>query len=382
MQGALSNFFTSVLFYERSYVMKQAWMFLLIFAMSFLNAVELEIWVVQDTAKDALKPAISAFEKDFPEHKVLVLVDEKEHIVQKAQMLKEKGADIVVWGHDIIGKCIADDFVVPVEMKEDLKETLVPESVDAVMSEEKYWGYPRNLEFISLMYRKDKVDEKDLQGDFAQLVAKYPCSWDITNWYFTFPFFGKGFTSCESVLKGIQGEQFKKNTKDFASLLPYLPKDANADTTEAGFISGKYAIMVSGPWTHAKIKANGVDFGVIPLSNFTLGGDGLRPFLGVQTFLLNRYRNNWDLAKLLIEKYILNPENQVASYAIDPRIPSTKKALEELGISKIEGIPMPKNPSTFVMWDIMEKFLKALVKDGISEKIFDDAENKLKLSDK
>ena len=59
---------------------------------------------------------------------------------------------------------------------------------------------------------------------------------------------------------------------------------------------------VHGPWDWANLRKSGVDFALSPVPG--VGGNPGRPFVGVQTALLNRSTPNADLAVQFLEKYV------------------------------------------------------------------------------
>lgn len=375
--------------------MKKVAIFLVIlFFLNILDSetIDIAIWVSSAPESNALQGSIQAFQEDFPNYKVKVSV-EGENLINKAQVTKEKAADLLLWSHDTLGKSAADGLILPIKMSDKMREFFLPEAIQAVTLDGQVWGFPVNIENNSIIYRKDKLSKEDLEildilkkgnsplfaGDFFELVKKYPTSWDLKNFYFTFAILAKGYGNIEEFIVAVkkQEPQFVQNCKDFLSLLQYIHKGSDYNTTETGFMSGKYAISINGPWSHPNLENAKIPFGVIPLSFFKMGGQALKPFLGIRVFYINKHRKNADICKLFLENYVLPAEAQVAAYRFNPRTPASKEAIKTLGLSQVEGIPMPNNPKSAAIWDIMSSFLQHLIEKGLSKELLEETANKL-----
>jgi maltose/maltodextrin transport system substrate-binding protein len=89
------------------------------------------------------------------------------------------------------------------------------------------------------------------------------------------------------------------------------------------------AMMINGPWDWANLRKSGVDFALAPIPG--VGGNPGRPYVGVQTALLNRSTPNTDLAVEFLEKYVCTVNGMKAMDADSPLcVPALKVLCDEM----------------------------------------------------
>jgi arabinogalactan oligomer/maltooligosaccharide transport system substrate-binding protein len=117
--------------------------------------------------------------------------------------------------------------------------------------------------------------------------------------------------------------------------------------------------MISGPWSVAKAKEAGINYGIAPLPSLT-GGGAMRPFLGVQMFYVSSKAKNAALAQEFVTNYIPRKDVQLALFEVGKRPPALKEAYAEVAASDpdvkawyeagLDGSPMPNIPAMNSVW--------------------------------
>ena len=138
---------------------------------------------------------------------------------------------------------------------------------------------------------------------------------------------------------------------------------------EGKFAAGKVGMIIDGPWAVANFKAKGVNFGVSGLPQFSKGNP-MKPFMGVQGFLVNSKSKNtaaaWDLVKYLSQHMQLSMFkaagrvpvlNSVANLKLVKSNPVTQAVIASANL----GEPMPNIPAMSVVWQPMANALQTLV---------------------
>ncbi len=103
-------------------------------------------------------------------------------------------------------------------------------------------------------------------------------------------------------------------------------QDALFDTKAAPF-------MISGPWSVAKAKEAGINYGIAPLPSLT-GGGAMQPFLGVQMFYVSSKAKNATLAQEFVTNYIPRKDVQLALFEVGKRPPALKEAYDQVAATR------------------------------------------------
>jgi maltose/maltodextrin transport system substrate-binding protein len=358
---------------------------------------ELLIWISDNRAYHALGDLGKAFEKDIG---VPVKVETQEQITDKFQAAAQtgKGPDIFFWAHDRIGEWADAGLIKPLEIKDDFKAGFIPMSWDAVTHDKQIWGYPISLEAISLIYNKKFVTGKpptqlsELAAFSKELKAKSPnviaIMWDYNTPYFSWPFLASA--GAYSFKKTADGYDLKDIGVDNAGALQGLqaivdlmkegamPKGATQAVMDQKMSSGQLAMMINGPWDWANLRKSGIDFGLAPIPG--VGGNPGRPFVGVQTAMLNRSTPNTDLAVQFLEKYVCTLDGLKAMDADAPLgVPALKSLADEMAaknpLIKVtyencqNGDVMPNIPQMGKFWGSMQAAFEIATNGGASPQV-------------
>ena len=367
---------------------------------------ELLIWVSDNRGFRSWVELGKKFEQEMG---VPVKVETQEQITEKFQAAAQggKGPDIFLWAHDRIGEWADAGLLKPLEIKEDFKTALIPMSWDAVTHNKQTWGYPLALECVSLIYNKKLVTGKppaqlsEYPAFAEELKAKDPkliaIMWDYKTPYFGFPFLAAAgaytFRRTEGGYDvkdiGVDNAGAIEGLKAIVDLINagVLPKGSNQSVGEQKLATGELATMVNGPWAWANIRKSGVDFDLAPLPG--VAGNPGKPFVGVQTAMINRSSPNADFAMQLLEKYICTKEGLKTIDADAPLgVPAVKALADEMSAkdplikgtyeNALNGVVMPNIPQMGKLWTSMKAaFETATNGDATPEAALRDARKNL-----
>jgi maltose/maltodextrin transport system substrate-binding protein len=358
---------------------------------------ELLIWISDNRAYHALGDLGKAFEKDVG---VPVKVETQEKITEKFQAAAQggKGPDVFFWAQDRIGEWADAGLIKPLEVKDDFKAGFLPMSWDAVTHNKQIWGYPISLEAVSLIYNKKFVTGKpptqlsELPTFNKELKEKNPkviaIMWDYNTPYFSWPFLASA--GAYSFKKTQNGYDLKDIGIDSPGALQGLqaivdlikqgvmPKGATQAVMDQKMSSGELAMMINGPWDWVNLRKSGIDFALAPIPG--VGGNPGRPFVGVQTAMLNRSTPNVDLATQFLEKYVCTVDGLKAMDADAPLgVPALKSLCDEMAaknpLIKVtyencrNGEVMPNIPQMGKFWSSMGAAFEIATNGGATPQV-------------
>lgn len=255
-------------------------------------------------------------------------------------VLVSKGAVVPIFPEEL--GPLADEL-----LKEPLKSNIIHDTL---------FGLPDQTTCIVLFYRKDLykkygVDNPPATWDEFVTVAKklthpdegvYGFAMHNSLWW-TFPFifsFGGGFLSPD--LKkclfdepgAIAGFKFKVDLyrKYKVEAGAWRP---GAITPDIGFRNGKYAMMLSGPWSIGSLIEENIDFGIAPLPEGPAGSHSILG--GTNIAILNPKKKE---AALKFLKYLLSPEVQAFWANELGQIPVNVKAFPMVDTLKHPYLPV------------------------------------------
>jgi maltose/maltodextrin transport system substrate-binding protein len=343
---------------------------------------ELLLWVSDNRGFRSWVELGKKFEQEMG---VPVRVETQEGITEKFQAAAQggKGPDIFMWAHDRIGEWADGGLLKPLEIKEDFKAAFIPMSWDAVTHNQQTWGYPLALECVSLIYNKKLVNGKppaqlsEYPAFAKELKAKDPklmaIMWDYKTPYFGFPFlasagaytFGRTESGYDVKDIGVDNAGAIEGLKAIVDLINagVLPRGSNQSVGEQKLATGELATMVNGPWAWANIRKSGVDFDLAPLPG--VAGNPGKPFVGVQTAMINRSSPNADFAVQFLEKYICTTDGLRAIDADAPLgVPAVKALADEMSAkdplikgtyeNALNGVVMPNIPQMGKVWSSLK----------------------------
>lgn len=340
----------------------------------------LEIWTSSEPVKKAIDSATAGFSAEYGT-KVNVTVLSKDLTSQfKTAALAGKGPDIFAWAHDVIGDLAESGLIEPIILSPELKKSFIPVALNAYTYKGQVYGYPYDLEAVAMVYNKKLISK--LPATMEEVVAyaekvkaqnngTYGFLYDIGNFFFSFPFLSAGggyiFKESQGSLNvsdiGLANAGAVSGLEFMTSLVKkgVVPESTDRSNAFSLMKEGKLAMMIDGPWAISDLKSSGIDFGIAPIP--TLKGSAPRPFVGAHGFIIRRSSKNKDLAKILVEEYLVSKKGIMAIYQADPRGPARQDVLEELAKNNAHlaafvksaqnGVPMPNVPAMGAVWGAM-----------------------------
>lgn len=334
---------------------------------------KLLIWLGTNRDDAAVRTIAEKFTADLGVDVTVEVVDPDLPLKFQQAAATGDGPDIVMWPHDRFGEWAQAGLISPVDPSDAIKASALESAWDAVSFGGQIWGYPVFVEAIGLIYNKDLVPTppatfEEINKDTAG--GKTAIMWDYNNTYFTMPLLmangGYAFQkNAEGNYDGkdtgvnnegsIKGGTALKNLIDSGT----MPKGVDGGVVDASFAKGDVGIIINGPWSWANYEQAGINFGVAPLPS--VEGQPSKPFIGVGALAINAASPNKDLAKELIENYLLTDEG-VAAWNANGMLGATAniKAGESSSANvqatlanAAVGIPMPSNPEMGAFWSAM-----------------------------
>lgn len=337
----------------------------------------LNIWTSSENVRKAILAQTVAFEKEF---KVKVVVDvlNKDLTTQfKTAAISGKGPDVLCWAHDVVGELAESGLIEPLNIPTSLKKQFLSVALNAFTYKSRVYGYPYDIEAVALIYNKKWV--KSVPNSLEALVADavqiqkankdvYGLLFDINNLFFTFPILSSNggyiFKSNQGTLDvsdvGLNNSGAIRSGEFLRSLVEkrVVPPSTDRNIAFNKMKSGQLAYTIDGPWSLTDLRKTKVKYGIAPIPPL-FGGES-RPFVGAHGFIVRRSSKNKELAKELIERYLVSKEGIVRLYKEDPRGPSRQDALAELSQNNSDlrnfmesakvGIPMPNVPEMGSVW--------------------------------
>jgi maltose/maltodextrin transport system substrate-binding protein len=353
---------------------------------NFAFANEVEIWTSNENIKIALEKLVPQFERDF-KAKVQVTVLNKDLTSQfKTAAMSGKGPDILCWAHDVVGELASSGLIEPIILDPEISSQIIPVALKAYTFQNKLYGYPYDLESVALIYNKDLLAY--VPNSLEELISKHSeykakeknvFLYDFTNFFFSFPILsaaggyifkdtGAGLNVKDIGLsnKGaITGATF---IRDLAAK-GIIPSSTERSIAFDKMIKGLLAATIDGPWAINDLKKAKINYGVAPIPS--LAGHTPRPFVGTHGFMIRRSSKNKELAKELVEGYFMTKKGIRSIYEADPRGPSRKDVIAEIGntnadlkafmLSAQNGLPMPNVPQMGSVWGAAGSALKLIV---------------------
>jgi maltose/maltodextrin transport system substrate-binding protein len=301
-----------------------------------------------------------------------------------------QGPDILMEPHDRLGS-----FAVPGLLASAPKNLLSaaerkdynPASLAAFSYSGKLYGLPWALETYFMFYNKDLVKTPPTTWGGVITTAKkltsgdqYGFLWDTTNFYYDYAFMaGYGGYVFKHTSSGLDPKQLgiatpgsikgMKLIQDLTNYYKLTPATTNTDVMEGKFAAGKVGMIIDGPWAVANFKAKNVNFGVAGLPQFS-PGHPMKPFMGVQGFLVNSKSKNvavaWDLVKYLSQHMQLSMFKAAGRVPVLASVARTKvvqsnPVTQAVLASARLGEAMPNIPAMSVVWQPMANALQTLV---------------------
>ncbi|ALW88829.1 maltose ABC transporter substrate-binding protein [Deinococcus arenae] len=242
----------------------------------------------------------------------------------------------------------------------------------------KLYGLPMFAESVALVYNKKLVPAAPITWtDFLKAAKKntnasagrYGFLTDLSNAYMNYGFFSAYgsyvFGDASGTLDihdiGLNNSGASKalalmNDLRFKDRL--VPAGMTGDKVKAAFLSGKAAMIVTGPWDMGDIKKAGINYGIAAFPTPPGATGKWSPFVGVQGVVLNAYGTQKPAAAAFAEGLVTSVA-QLSFNQAGGRIPvnlgvrvrlSSNPIVAGFGRVISTGTPMPNIPEMGQVW--------------------------------
>jgi maltose-binding protein MalE len=321
-----------------------------------------------------------------------------------------RGPDVMLAPHDWIGEFAEKGFIAPIPghiFSGEERAEFLDKSIEAVTHGGMIWGYPCMLESIVLIYNNDMIPDPPTSWEELIERAKQLTDADTDGFryphvdpYYSFPFFsgygGYVFGEDDNVQDiglatpgAIEGAQFIQDMVHEHEILP-LDTTLNPYVVRDSFYAEEVAMIIDGPWTFARLREIGMDYGVTTLPMLP-NGEYPRTFVGVQVCLVNTESKSL-VDSMRLAEYLSSPESQLRLHEAGWRIPTrhgvlaqveNKPEVRAVSEQAENGILMPKIPEMDSVWspwvDALKLIVRGEVLSGVSvETALEDAVSAIK----
>ncbi len=376
----------------------------------------LTLWTSSENVARAIEQLTPAFEKEF-HTKVEVNILNKDLTTQfKTAAIAGKGPDIFCWANDVIGELASSGLIEPIHLSPKQRAEFLKTALDSFTYNGELYGYPYDIESVALIINKDLLPQAPTSME--QLLAwskdyqksnpnHYGFLFDLKNFYFNFGLLSAGggyvFGPDKDFPAKLDPQNIGLSNDGAVAGVEYLkslvkegvvPTSSNRNIAFEKFLKGKLAATIDGPWAIKDIQRAKIPFDVLPIPS--LGGGSPRPFVGTHGFIVRRNSKNKELAKELIEKFLVTDQAMYILYKEVPRGPSRKGSLdilknelarEDLYVlnqffkSAAGGMPMPNLSEMAPVWSAMGSAYDLIFNNDTDPKLaLNQARDKILLS--
>jgi maltose-binding protein MalE len=295
----------------------------------------------------------------------------------------ETAPDVIIGAHDWTGQLAADGLVLPLFPSAATRAQFPAYALGAFSygtAVKRLYGAPVVLENIALVVNTKlaKVPKTFAQFQASALAFKKKASGNLAvavpqgaagDAYHMYPFFSGlgGYVfglnkagNLDASDIGVANKTFLANAAqiDTWNRTGFLNSKIDYGVAKDGFLKGKAAFWITGPWESDTLKGSKLSFKIVqvPANKFKSV-----PFLGVQGFMVTKFAATHGLesaAKDLVGSYMMRPAGQTALAAANGRFPANLTAgkaikdpvLSQFGAAGAGGVPMPNIPQMSSVW--------------------------------
>lgn len=368
----------------------------LVLGLSFnVEATKLVVWESSGTEEEFVKLVGEKYTEETGVEIEVVAIDQ---LSQSDKLALDgpagKGADIVAWPNDAIGKTVEQGLLWPLPEDKLNLDGYTESAVRAVRYKGKLYGLPYAMETVAIIYNKDLISE--IPATFDEFLEKvlelnkpneqqYGFMGQIWKLYHIFGFIsaygGYVFKETENGLDvndiGLATEGAIKAVKLIKTFRTsgLMPEGITDDIFDGLFQEGKLAAQISGPWAFGNYKEADINYGIAPFPKLD-NGEYPHTLIGVKAYYISAFSEQKEEALKFI-KWLTNKENSFKHYQEAAIIPSRddvislpefqeNEDLRAFAIQARRGIPMPNIPEMMQVWDPVENTLPFIFKGQIS----------------
>lgn len=355
--------------------------------------VELVVW--HDGSESIVQVLEENLNETLKEDNITVRFEKKSGLTDQLKLYgndKANGPDMYFYAHDSLGIFAEMNILAPITdfVSGETWNKMLPMTVEAGTYQGEKYLMPVYFETLVFLYNKDRW-EGEIPGTTEELYEYMEEHTDVdagtygmlnqhSTAYNVSPFiYGFGASIIDE-----QGEPHL-NSAEMKEAVTYNAKFAkyqtsgDYNTVNTIFNEGKADAIWGGPWLISGIKDAGINYGVKPLSGFTLpNGNPLKPFSGVQGIGVLKYaaeEKKDAIAKTLeamtdaaLGADLANKANcaPAAIAAYEDETVAENEMVVAMRETADVAVPMPNIPQISVMWSPTEGMLAAVNKSGDS----------------
>ena len=304
------------------------------------------------------------------------------------------GPDAFIFAHERVGDWAESGIISDVSgfLSDEVKNDIIPSTVDALKYNGKYWGFPLSFKSAVLFYRTDMVEKVPETTDELLEAAKkltdakngkYGLAFEATSAYFAAGFiYGFGGKFCfengSEREDGLACLDDKGNVKalefidDLVNGSKVTPQEATAALVTQMFNEGNSAFVINGPWFLGEIDKN-VPFSAAVLPKVSSTGEVMKPFLTVEAYLISNHETTDKDGAAAFGKFLISRDaakvravtgrQSVATVSVyedeevanDPLLNVFKKQAEV-------AVPMSNNPGMRMVWEPLAGALRKVLR--------------------
>ncbi|XTZ39766.1 extracellular solute-binding protein [Salmonella enterica] len=310
---------------------------------------QLNVW--EDIKKSVgIQDAVRDFEQKYD---VKVNVQEMPYAQQLEKLRLDGpagiGPDVLVIPNDQLGAAVVQGLLTPLDLNEEKAAAFTPASINAFRLDNAFYGLPKAVETLVLIYNKDMIDKpfetlpqwldyskKQRENNQYGLLAKFDqiyYSWGAIGPMGGY-LFGKndkgGFNPLDIGLNkpgAVEAVTFLKKFYADGVFPSGILGDNGLNAIDSLFTEKKAAAVINGPWAFQPYEAAGINYGVVPLPALP-DGKPMSSFLGVKGYVVSTWSKDKALAQQFIE-FINQPQYVKTRYIATREIPAQKAMVDD-----------------------------------------------------
>ena len=379
---------------------------------------EITIWhSYRGDEQRALEKVTALFNESQDEFKASLLLVPYDAFANKltSAIPRGNGPDGFIFAHERVGDWAESGIIAEVDQEIDgqLRNDLIPSTLQALKYNGKLWGVPLSFKSLVLFYRTDLVEHapktlSELTETASRLTntgeGRYGLAFEATSTYFAAPFiygFGGGFCledGTSSAVSACLDNPGNIAAVDYIrSLLiekKVVPQEATSALVTQLFNDGRAAFVINGPWFLGEID-KGVPYSVAVLPQVSDAPDSLmKPFLTVEALLIANHETTNKRGAIAFANFIASFDSAkiraqlgrqsvaTASVYSDPEIAGD----ETLKVFRDEAevaVPMSNNPKMRMVWEPFAGGLRKVLRGAADSKTaLAEAQRQYKIFDK
>ena len=337
--------------------------------------------------KAALEQAVKGFHASQDRIKVRVQAVPYDPYLDKIAITipRGQGPDVFIFAHNMIGAWVEEGLLEPLSKRvpPNLLETLLPQSVKALVYQQNLYGLPLAFKSLALFYNKEKLPkapetmealiaavaplqnkDKGIHG----LVYEAGLLYHHAPWMHAFG--GRVFDEeGNPTLDSPEQAAALTYARSLHTTHGVVPKGMSSFMLTSLFNDGKAIAVLNGPWFRAEISRK--DYGVAPIP--TVDGKVPKPFLGIEAAFVSA-KSDVKEAAAELAVYLAGAEGALPRVEVGKQpvchvatLDAASKTDPVLGVFKAQAeraVLMPSRPELQLVWSTVDSAINGAVFAG------------------